>query len=781
MDAAQVKAWEARCTEEQPPACRAACPLRVDARAMGEAITAGDLAGAFAIYTTVVPFPAILSRVCDHPCETACRRAEAGGAVRIRALERACVEEAYGTRRPTVRKAYKAKRIAIVGAGLAGLTAAYDLATKGHTVTVHEADAQALETLRHDHDEATLPHAVLDAEIAGLLALGVTLRCRSRIAAGDGPFGLETLIAENDAVLLSIGPGPAKAFAGALALGPSGHLVVDAETRATGRPKVFVSGLHDGGDESRSAIAAMSDGRRAAASIERFLQGASLTAARDDTAGTCLYVNVEAQAPRPPVVASLPDGVYTRAEAVAEAARCFPCRCLECVKACAYLARYGGYPKRYVREIYNNDSIVMGNRKANRMIDSCTLCGLCETLCPNDLAMGDVCLEARRSMVRRGKMPPSHHDFALRDMAFARSAEVTLARHQPGHAESAVAFFPGCQLAGSSPDHVARVYSQLCDHLPGGVGLMLDCCGAPAHWAGRETLEAEVRDGLVATWERLGRPELITACATCLVRLCEVHPEMRVRSLWPLLAELGWPEGPRVASGRPLAIHDPCPARHDVVAQRAVRDLAARLGLAVHELGGAEHTTCCGFGGLVTFANREVADAIVDRRIGESDDDYLVWCAMCRDSFARRGKRAVHLLDLAFPPPDGDADPAARPDPGFSGRRDNRRRLRIRLARELWGEEPAATTDDPAHACVLIIAPAVRADMERKLILEEDVARVVAQAEASGAKLKDRTTGRTVASARLGSLTCWVEYDVVPAGVVVHRAYGHRMTVEAKS
>ena len=79
------------------------------------------------------------------------------------------------------------------------------------------------------------------------------------------------------------------------------------------------------------------------------------------------------------------------------------------------------YPKRYVRDIYNNVGIVMGLRKANRMIDSCTLCGLCDTLCPNDLAMGEVCLEARRDMVDSGHMPASHHDFALRDMAHSRS------------------------------------------------------------------------------------------------------------------------------------------------------------------------------------------------------------------------------------------------------------------------------------------------------------------------------------------------------------------------
>lgn len=92
MDGEHVKTWEARCIEEQPPACTAACPLHVDGRAMLGKLATGDFSAAFALYARMVPFPAIISHICDHPCETACRRAELGGSLRIRALERALVE-----------------------------------------------------------------------------------------------------------------------------------------------------------------------------------------------------------------------------------------------------------------------------------------------------------------------------------------------------------------------------------------------------------------------------------------------------------------------------------------------------------------------------------------------------------------------------------------------------------------------------------------------------------------------------------------------------------------
>jgi Fe-S oxidoreductase len=776
MDGDQVKAWEARCIEEQPPACTAACPLRVDARGMAEKMASGDFAGAIALYARVVPFPAIIAHICEHPCEGGCRRAEAGGAVRIGALERALVEEAYPTVRRTAQRARKPKTIAIIGAGLAGLTAAFDLVMKGHAVTVFEAEARPLERLRHDIDATALPPSAIDADLGALASLGVEVRCRQRVTGGAGSPAFDDLVAGHDAVLLAIGPGPAIQFAGSLRLTSTGRLDLDPMTLAASRPGVFGSCLHTGENEAYSAILSVRDGRRAAVSIDRFLQGASLTASRadDNATGTCLYVNTASHAVVPPVQPSDPIAGYCHAEAMSEAARCFPCHCLECVKACAYLTHYKTYPKRAVREVYNNDSIIMGNRKSNRMIDSCALCGLCETLCPNDLAMGDVCLDARQSMVERGHMPASHHDFALRDMAFSRSDEVAFVRHQPGHQQSAVLFFPGCQLPASAPRQVEAIYRHLCDRIPGGVGFMLDCCGAPAHWSGRKALHGEVLDHLRAVWEEQGRPRIVTACSTCLKEIGEFLPDIAVSSLWTELTAIGLPE--RVAPGPsigPLAIHDPCTSRHATDVQAAVRSIAASMGAEVRELTGAEKTTCCGYGGLVSFANPEVGNAFVDRRIEESDSDYLAYCAMCRDNFARRGKRALHLIDLIFPDVD---DPAARPDPGFSGRRDNRLRLSRRMRRDLWGE----SMSDPVSPVSLVIADAVRADIERKLLLVDDIAEVIAEAQRTGRVLKDRATGHLTASGRIGTVTTWVEYEPSEAGFIVHRAYGHRMQVEVK-
>ena len=149
------------------------------------------------------------------------------------------------------------------------------------------------------------------------------------------------------------------------------------------------------------------------------------------------------------------------------------------------------------------------------MIESCALCGLCAEVCPNDLNMGDVCLNARRELVEKGYMPPAVHDFALHDMEQANGEDFAWARHHPGAFASAFAFYPGCQLPASRPREVRAAYEHLADRLVGGVGLILGCCGAPAEWAGREREASATAVGLRTSWEDLGRPRLILACPSC--------------------------------------------------------------------------------------------------------------------------------------------------------------------------------------------------------------------------------------------------------------------------
>ncbi len=766
MDQKTLREQEAKCIQENPPGCTAACPVHVDVRGVVAAVRKGDWAAGLAAFGKTVPFPGIIARICDQPCRPGCKRGEIGDPIEINALELVCVANSGKPAPRIAALPAKSSRVAVVGAGLSGLTAALELARKGYPVVVFEAAGRAGGGIL-DIPESKLPRQVIDDDLAIFDQLPVEFRYDTAVAA-DGPGVTLAALGEEFAAVYLGAPGLS------LARDAAGSLAVDPVTLATSHPKIFAGGSLRRGLLGRSPVASLADGKAAANSIDRLLQGASLTAGRagEGACATSLYTNIAGIPPQPAVPPADPAGLYSAEEAAREAARCLLCECRECVKACEYLAHYGSYPRRYVREVYNNLSIVMGIHHANKMINTCSLCGQCAALCPNSLDMGEVCQEARRLMVVRGKMPPSVHDFALRDMAFSNGEAFALARRQPGRAASSFAFFPGCQQAASSPQPVRKMYEFLCGKLEGGVGLILGCCGAPANWAGREELFRETLQATENNWRELGCPTVITACPTCYSMFYHNLPGVPVETLWTLLDRIGLSEGSPGLPAMKLAVHDSCTARHEAPLHQSVRNLLGRLGHEVEELPhNRETTVCCGYGGLMMFADREVARKTVARRIGESRADYLTYCAMCRDNFAGQGKRAIYLLDLLFA---GDHEElAGRAAPTYSQRQDNRARLKRELLRDLWGE----TVAEPQIAVKLTIPADVRRVMEDRMILEDDVAQVIAHAENAGGKLRDAASGRYLASHRPAGVTYWVEYSPVDGGFLVHNAYSHRIEI----
>ena len=753
MDQRLLRQLESQCLQDNPPGCTLGCPVHVDVRGIVRAVQKEDYVGGAALFHRMIPFPGIISSVCDEPCRQSCRLGECGEPLAIRALEKFCVERAPVTG-PPVRLKEKNQRVAVIGGGLSGATAAFELACKGYQVTLFEATAVLGGRLKN-FSEVTLPPTLLQQELAVLATVQVQLCCNRPVQA------IEDVAAAFDAVYVADG---------------SGTLIgldeIEAQTLFAGREKVFAGGSSRRQEQSYSPIASLADGQRAAVSIDRFLQQASLTANREEKkgAGSIARRDEQATESRKAVVPTGQNGVYTQEEAGKEAERCSLCECLACVKSCEFLTHYKQMPKRYIREIYNNLSIVMGIHRANKMINSCNLCGLCGRVCPGELDIGEVCREARRIMVQKGKMPPSAHDFALRDMRFSNSGLCSLTRHQPGRSASRYAFFPGCQLAASSPSQVQKMYAFLCGKLSSGVGLMLGCCGAPADWAGQIPLFEETLENILHNWKSLGSPQLITACPTCYHFLQDRMPLNAVKDLWTMLDEVGAPEPTKPYSLR-LAVHDSCMTRQEAAMQDSVRRLAQALGCQLEELPySRDKTTCCGYGGLMMYANRELADKVVWRRINESKSDYLTYCAMCRDNFAGRGKRAYHLLDLFF----DDAAAAERRPPGYSQRQANRSRLKRELLREVWGEPG----NEPQEENTLIIPDSVRDAMEDKMILESDIAAVIDYAAKSGNCFQNEGKNCYIAYFQPDQVTYWVEYLPRDNAFLILNAYCHRLTID---
>lgn len=773
MDQKELRELEKQCIQEEAPECVAACPIHVDVRTFIQDIQKGEWHGAWKTLQKTMPFPSILGRICDAPCRERCKRREVGDPIDIHELERACVSRpGPAFRIPPIPR--KGAHVAVVGSGLSSLTTAWDLLRKGYAVEIFEPSEQPGSGLRNVPPHV-LPPGIIDETLSVLEKMGCHIATRVQV---DSQIFLQRCRDDFDAVYLGLDAVQCTRWP--LKKDAAGVVVVMPKIQSTSLENIFAGGLSS--NSASSPVWQAAEGRWAAATIDRCIQKVSLTAGRekDGPYPTRLFTSLKGVDPGKSVAVSDPAVGYSDEEARTEAGRCLQCACLECVKACVYLKEFHAYPKRYAREIYNNESIVMGARQANKLINSCSLCGLCERVCPEHFAMQDLCLQARRRMVQRGKMPPSAHEFALLDMAFSLSDRFALARHEPGTATSRYVFFPGCQLCASYPDKVELMYAYLRKSLTGGVGLMLGCCAAPAYWAGREQDFQKEMDTLKDQWTALGRPEVILACSTCFQIFKEHLPEVAAVSLWNLLETIGLTQTAAWILNTPLAVHDPCTTRREPNIRSSVRNLLVALGVVVKELPlSGELTECCGFGGLMRNANSALAEKAVSKRAGYRSEDYVTYCAMCRDSLAGAGKRTWHLLDLIFPETktaaSGRPDPAGRKPPNLSQRMENRARLKDALQTALWNEMPMEKTEH--ETIILKISPDVRRLMEARRILNEDVQKVVYQAQQSGRKFFNQSTQRLKASFKPYHAIFWVEYSLEDDGYRIHNAYTHRMEV----
>jgi NADPH-dependent glutamate synthase beta subunit-like oxidoreductase len=183
------------------PPCAAACPAGEDPQQWFYRAEEGDYEAAWRAIMAVNPFPAVIGRVCFHPCQTACNRGFLDEAVGINAVERFLGDEALRRGWTVPMAPPTGRRVLVIGAGPAGLTAAYDLARRGHRVTVREAAAHAGGMLTYGIPRYRLPRDIVDAEINRIAAMGVTIELETPVtdlarALADATF---------DAAFLAVG------------------------------------------------------------------------------------------------------------------------------------------------------------------------------------------------------------------------------------------------------------------------------------------------------------------------------------------------------------------------------------------------------------------------------------------------------------------------------------------------------------------------------------------------------------------------------------------------
>jgi NADPH-dependent glutamate synthase beta subunit-like oxidoreductase len=329
----------------KPSPCGAACPVAEDVR--GWLTTIGDaeaegrsndqaLEMAWQRITGRNPFPAVCGRVCSHPCEDHCHRSLKEGAVAIQEVERLVGE--FGIRRGL--KFSKPRPLAagvvVVGAGPAGLSAAYHLARRGYAVTLLEKSPSPGGAMCSRSAESPLPADVVDAEIGRILDLGVVLRCDCE------DIGVDQLRAEFKAVVLALDS-------------PDGAVAAGVFTAC------------EAGDLSEVATA-ISNGLTAAEDADAYLRGASVQKpiARSSVGADCIKLSWYKESPRQQTV----DG-FTEVQAVEEAKRCMSCgMCMACGNCWMYCTS-GGFEK------------LPKGRRYKLKLELCNGCKKCADSCPS--------------------------------------------------------------------------------------------------------------------------------------------------------------------------------------------------------------------------------------------------------------------------------------------------------------------------------------------------------------------------------------------------------------
>ncbi len=253
---------EAKCIKEQPPAAMAACPLHVDCRGICSAIAAADFNTARELFEKSSVFPKITSCLCEGPCQNACLRHPLGGALHLQQLEMAAVT--YGTLRPKRQfLPKKAEKIAVIGAGLTGLSAALELGKKGYAVAVFEEAPLPGGWLLNNRK---LPASILEEELKKLSQYKIEIHTCHKVTS------IEAFKKEFQSIFIAWGK---------------------KETPISVHPltRFWKDSVFAGGDAIRSEHGSVpesiADGKSSAISIDRFLKKVSLEAGREDEFSSC--------------------------------------------------------------------------------------------------------------------------------------------------------------------------------------------------------------------------------------------------------------------------------------------------------------------------------------------------------------------------------------------------------------------------------------------------------------------------------------------------------------
>ncbi len=712
---------------------------------------------AFKVFRNAVAFPEIVAALCPEYCASSCPRSELDAAVQLNLLERTCVARATKKDPIDYNVPEKNRKIGIIGGGISGLACAVRLTQKKYEVTIFEKTDRLGGKLWD-----LLPSELFLSDIERQLQFEkYNLYFNSEVKNLD-----ELKKYEFEAIYVATGKN-GNSFG---ALDQKEYCLLWEETA------VFAGGSITGKDPIRG----LADGLDMAWAIEVFLKTKKLEYPKE--ANPCRSAaNPDKLIKTEPIIPT-DNGLFKDAEVTAEASRCIRCQCDACMAYCDVCDYHNKWPMRIRDDImstvaFSTSESMLKKTPAKVLMNTCTQCGLCDEVCPEDIELGGMLLEAKRTLHKHGTLPGAFHQFWLRDMEFANSEQAAIIRKAPNRDTCSHVFFPGCQLGAAHPNYVWKPYQWLLEKIPD-IGLMLRCCGIPAEWAGNEAQHNQEILAIKESWIEMGRPKFVFACPSCSLHLKEYLPEIESTSLYELMKNLHFPVAHccldfyACEQGRKTyTVFDPCSARNKQDIQEAVRALAVKGGLSISELPKGDKHGCCGYGGHGSIADKEFTSFVTGKRMELSENPYLSYCMNCRDIFREEGKESIHILDLLF-----HIDLEGKNPIDINQQRRNRVALKGLLLMDIWGEIMKTQKDICQYQ--LLISAEMRQKLHERKILEEDVYQVIAHGEKTKRRVYSEEKDTYSCYKEIGHITCWVEYRTYQEGYELINAYTHRMKIK---
>lgn len=361
--------------------CQLVCPAHMNIPLMNRLIAKGDFAKALEVVKRDIALPSILGRICPAPCEAGCRRKQVDEAVSICLLKRSAGDDdlkANPAYTPPM-EPLSGKKVAVIGAGPAGLAAAYYLQLKGHQAVVFDKNASAGGELLQI-DQETLPSEIISMEVERILATGVQLRLNEWV---DQERYL-LLQKEFDAVVVATGTVEEENPAFGLKKAKTG-IVADKSSYQASDAKVFAIG--NSLRASKMAVRSVGQGKEVASVIDSYFKTSKVEGyperfnSKFGRLGEIEFIQYKKDSETAPRQKAGKEG-FSREEAMREAKRCMHCDCRNpesCVlrdlsdRYHAVQKRFQSEERQNVEKFIHRDGIVYEPSK-------CIKCGICVRL-----------------------------------------------------------------------------------------------------------------------------------------------------------------------------------------------------------------------------------------------------------------------------------------------------------------------------------------------------------------------------------------------------------------